>query len=50
MRAVGDGPVDGPADGRRQPDPDDLGALAAHAQHPVVVLSPRSAMSALAAS
>ncbi len=31
-------PVDGPADGGRQRDQDDLGALAAHAQHPVAVL------------
>jgi hypothetical protein len=32
-----DRPVDGPADGRRQRDQDDLGALAAHAQYPVAV-------------
>ena len=31
------GPVDGPADRWRQRDQDDLGALAAHAQHPVAV-------------
>ena len=39
-RAVGagaDGLVDGPADGWRQRDEDDLGALAAHAQDPVTV-------------
>jgi hypothetical protein len=30
-------PVDGPADGWRQRDQDDLGAFAAHAQHPVAV-------------
>jgi hypothetical protein len=30
--------VDGPADCGRQPDQDDLGALAAHAQHPLAVL------------
>jgi hypothetical protein len=30
--------VDGPADGRRQRYQDALGALAAHAQHPVAVL------------
>ena len=29
--------VDGPADGWRQRDQDDLGAFAAHAQHPVAV-------------
>ena len=34
-------PVDGPADGGRQRDQDDLGALAAHAQHPVAVLFAR---------
>ena len=33
-----DRPVDGPADRWRQRDQDDLGALAAHAQHPVAVL------------
>ena len=38
MRAVTDCPVDGPADGWRQRDQDDLGALAAHAQHLVAVL------------
>jgi hypothetical protein len=32
------GPVDGPADCWWQRDQDDLGALAAHAQHPVAVL------------
>ena len=31
-------PVDGAADRWRQRDQDDLGALAAHAQHPVAVL------------
>jgi hypothetical protein len=31
-------PVDGPADRWWQRNQDDLGALAAHAQHPVVVL------------
>jgi hypothetical protein len=31
-------PVDGPADRGRQRDQDDLGALAAHPQHPVAVL------------
>ena len=36
--AVADGLVDGPADGRRQWQQDDLGALAAHAQYPVPVL------------
>ena len=36
--AVGDRPVDGAADGWRQRYPDDLCALAAHAQHPVTVL------------
>ena len=40
MGAVCDCPVDGPADGRRQRDQDNLGALAAHAQHPVTVLLP----------
>jgi len=38
--AVGDGPVDGPADGRRQRYQDNLGALTAHAQHPVSMLFP----------
>ena len=38
MGAVCDCPVDGPADGWRQRDEDDLGAFAAHAQHPVAVL------------
>ena len=38
VSAVGYRPVDGPADGWRQRDQDDLGALAAHAQHPVAVL------------
>ena len=37
-RAVSDRTVDGPADRWRQRDQDDLGALAAHAQHPVAVL------------
>jgi hypothetical protein len=37
-RAVSDRPVDGPADRWRERDQDDLGALAAHAQHPVAVL------------
>ena len=36
--AGSDCPVDGPADRWRQRDQDDLGALAAHAQHPVAVL------------
>ncbi|MFZ0230277.1 MAG: hypothetical protein WAL41_25785 [Mycobacterium sp.] len=36
--ASADGPADGPPDGWRQRDHDDLGALAAHAQHPVAVL------------
>ena len=40
-RAVSDRPVDGPADRGRQRDQDDLGALAAHAQHPVAVLLSR---------
>ena len=40
MRAVGDGSVNGPADGRRQRYQDNLGALAAHAQHPVSMLFP----------
>ena len=31
-------PVDGPSDGGRQRDQDNLGAFAAHAQHPVAVL------------
>jgi hypothetical protein len=31
-------PVDGPPDRWRQRDQDDLGALAAHAQHPMTVL------------
>ena len=35
--AAADGLVDGPADGRRQWKQDDLGAFAAHAQHPVAV-------------
>jgi len=34
----GYGPVDGPRDGWWQRDQDDLGALAAHPQHPVAVL------------
>jgi hypothetical protein len=38
VRAIGDGPVDGAADGRRQWNQDDLGAFPAHAQHPVAVL------------
>jgi hypothetical protein len=38
VRAVCDRLVDGPADGWRQRDQDDLGALAAYAQHPVAVL------------
>jgi hypothetical protein len=33
-----DRPVDGPPDGRRQRDQDDLGAFAAHTQHTVAVL------------
>ena len=33
-----DRPVDGPADRWWQRDQDDLGAFAAHAQHPVAVL------------
>jgi hypothetical protein len=33
-----DRPVNGPADCRGQRDQDDLGALPAHAQHPVAVL------------
>ena len=37
VSAVGDRPVDGPADRWRQRDEDDLGALAAHAQYPVAV-------------
>jgi len=37
-RAVSDRPVDGPPDRGRQRHQDDLGALAAHAQHPVAVL------------
>jgi hypothetical protein len=37
-RAVPGCPVDGPADRWRQRDQDDLGALAAHVQHPVAVL------------
>jgi hypothetical protein len=39
-RAAGtgaNGPVDGPSHGWRQRDLDDLGAFAAHAQHPVAV-------------
>ncbi len=36
-RARSDRPVNGPADRWRQRDQDDLGALAAHAQHPVAV-------------
>jgi hypothetical protein len=36
--AVSDRPVDGPANRGRQRDQDDLGALAAYAQHPVAVL------------
>src|SRR5208282_3871815 len=36
--AVSDRLVDGPPDGWRQRDQDDLGALAAHAQYPVAVL------------
>jgi hypothetical protein len=36
--AVADGLVDGPADGRRQWQQDDLGALSAHAENPVAVL------------
>ena len=35
--AVGDRPVDGPADCWRQRNQDDLGAFAAHAQHSVAV-------------
>ena len=35
--AGADRAVDGPADRWRQRDEDDLGALAAHAQHPVAV-------------
>ena len=35
---AGDRLVDGPADGWRQRDQDDLGAFTAHAQHPVAVL------------
>ncbi len=38
MRAVCDRLIDGPADGWRQRDEDDLGAFAAHAQHPMAVL------------
>ena len=37
-RSVSDRPVDGPPDRGRQRHQDDLGALAAHAQHPVAVL------------
>jgi hypothetical protein len=37
-RAGAGGPVDGPADCGWQRDQDDLGALAAHPQHPVAVL------------
>jgi hypothetical protein len=37
MRAVTDRAVDSPADGGRQRDQDDLGALAADAQYPVAV-------------
>ena len=44
------GPVDGPADCWWQRDLDHLGALAAHAQHPVAVLVARSAMFAVVAS
>ena len=36
-RTRSDRSVDGPADGRRQRDQDNLGALAAHAQHSVAV-------------
>jgi hypothetical protein len=35
--AGADRAVDGPPDGWRERDQDDLGALAAHAQHPVTV-------------
>jgi hypothetical protein len=38
VRAVADGAVDGPADGGRERDEDDLGAFAADAQYPVAVL------------
>ena len=36
--AAADGLVDGPPDGWRQWQRDDLGAFATHAQHPVAVL------------
>ena len=39
MDPAADGLVDGPSDGWRQRDQDDLGAFAAHAQHPVAMLS-----------
>jgi hypothetical protein len=42
-------PVDGPADRWWQRNQDDLGALAAHAQHPVAVLLAEVAMFALVA-
>jgi hypothetical protein len=38
VRSAADRVVDGPADGGRQRDQDDLGAFAADAQHPVPVL------------
>lgn len=38
MSAVGDGPVNGPADCWRQRNQDDFGAFPAHAQHPVAAL------------
>jgi hypothetical protein len=43
-------PADGPAGRGRQRDQDDLGALAAHAQHPVAAASPEPAVSAPVAS
>jgi hypothetical protein len=46
--AAADGCVDGPPHGRQR-DEDDLGAFAAHARHPVAVLSAGSAMSAVVA-
>jgi hypothetical protein len=45
-----DRPVNGPADGWRQRDQDDLAAFAAHAQHPVAMFFAEIAMSAPVAS